>query len=284
MDKSILRHLHNLPCFKQVEKVTPISAGLSSHCYQVFADKQYYFVKKVIMTNEITVAKDAALNELSPKVIYHDNQWLITEYIGSENLLNHHKKLNEKIAISTKLMARCHQLKTQIDLFKPAKVIDDLINKSPSAIQESKELFVLIKSITAQLNLKNNLVCCHGDINFSNILINKENSTWLVDFECVTLAPAEYDLAMFIAVNNLARDKISRVVEHYQSDSILIIDESRLHNYLHYCYLINALWYTNAAMNNASSELKQLAQQQWNKLQLHVKMHNDIQGMISSIL
>lgn len=284
MDNSIVRQLNNLPCFKQVEKVTPITIGLSSHCYQVFADNKSCFVKELTITDEVSVAKDAAQKRFSPRVIYHDNQWLITDYIVADNLLKHPNTLNEKIVISTKLMALCHQLKTHIELFNPAKIIDDLISRLPATIQESKAFLLLVKSITAQLTVKDNLVCCHGDINFSNILIDKEDNTWLVDFECTTFAPVEYDLAMFIAVNNLEHKKIAIVLEHYQSDSILKIDKSRLYDYLHYCYLVNALWYTQAAIINKNSHIQQLAKQQWNNLQPHKKMHSDIQRVISSII
>jgi thiamine kinase-like enzyme len=43
------------------------------------------------------------------------------------------------------------------------------------------------------------------------------NRAWLIDFECAQLAPAEFDLAMFIAVNNIGKQDITDLVAQYQT-------------------------------------------------------------------
>lgn len=163
-------------------------------------------------------------------------------------------------------MLQCHQLEIKPAKLAPERVINELINKSPFSVQQKQALLSHAKSILSCLNFTKNLVCCHGDLNFSNILIDQKKQIWLVDYECVCLAPAEYDLAMFIAVNNIAKEEIATVVEHYESSSRLLkIDTKHLNNYLSFSYFINSLWYKQAHQMQSNATFLNLYQQQWQK-------------------
>ena len=116
-------------------------------------------------------------------------------------------------------------------------------------------------------------VVCHGDLNFTNILHDNDNTAWLIDFECAQLAPPEFDLAMFIAVNNIATQDITHIIAEY---SALMptsrLNKSLLHYYLLFSLLINGLWYLSTMkpiditkMENTEVENKVygLAIEQW---------------------
>ncbi len=257
--------LSDLPCFKQVEKVSAITSGLSQSCFKVNADNKVYFAKTITNPIETQVALSAAKQTFSPAVYYHDQHWLITTFIDSNNLANTRVHIDTKITDTIKLMTKCHQLKTKPTKLDPEKTTLQLINNGHYSVQKKTELLRLRESILPLLNHNKNLVCCHGDLNFSNVLINQEQNTWLVDYECACVAPVEYDLAMLIAVNNIAEDKVPVVIEQYEQQShSMNIDIKLLNNYLAFSYFINSLWYSHAYQDSKDIKFLNLHQQQLN--------------------
>lgn len=264
--------LSALPCFTEVDKVLTITSGLSQSCFKVNADNKVYFAKTINDNTEVAVTISAAKLGLSPTVIYHDSDWLINSYIDANNLALSTIATHDKINHAIKLMVQCHQLKVIPTELSSEDIITSLLNNSHYTTLQKTALLQLAKCIVAPLNNSKNGVCCHGDLNFSNILINREQITWLVDYECACTAPIEYDLAMFIAVNNLNSNEITLIIEQYEALSLVKVDPLLLNAYLQFCYFINALWYFNAyhekpQPENNTSENKQVllnhAQQQW---------------------
>lgn len=277
----MLPPLSTLVCFNTVDTIVPITAGLSSQCYQVFADKKCFFAKQITTTDEPIVSIYAASNNISPSVIYHDEHWLITEFITGDNLSLEQQSIDEKIRLAIKLMVQCHQFKVEINKLVPENVVNYLLGKQVFApqrlsTQQKKDLQHYSESVITSLNVtkntvnstSSNLVCCHGDINFSNIVMSLENKAYLVDYECVCLAPAEYDLAMLVAVNNINEDKLPLLIELYQKHTEYEIDQTLLKNYLQFCYFINGLWYARAYDNSDLVQFAHLAKQQWQHLPL----------------
>ena len=81
-------------------------------------------------------------------------------------------------------------------------------------------------------------------MNLTNILLDNEQRPWLIDFECAHIAPGEFDLAMFIAINNLTSQHITQIVAEYMS----LVPSYRpnvdlLNYYILYSFYINGLWY-----------------------------------------
>ncbi len=258
--------LSNLPCFIHIEQISSITLGLSQRCFKVNADNKVYFAKSIHNNTEVKVASNAAKQGVSPAVFYHDQHWLITHFIDASNLALSTMNTDDKIDHAIALMARCHQLTTKPTQLSPRIIMNNLINKIHFSAMQNKELSQLAESILVPLEHSNNLVCCHGDINFSNILIDQEKNTWLVDYECACSAPVEYDLAMFIAVNNLTEDKIIAIKEQYERQLYSIkVDIKRLQGYLVFSYFINSLWYINAYQQRGCVELLTMHKQQWQK-------------------
>lgn len=263
--------LSNLPCFTQVESISKIASGLSQQCFRVDADNKIYFAKTFSNNTEVSVAICAGKSGLSSNVIYHDQHWLITNFIDADNLELNTIESKDKINHAVKLMVQCHQLNVKPAELSAKDAIKSLINNIHLPKSQKVALSQLAELIIEPLNISRNDVCCHGDLNFSNVLIDLKENTWLVDYECACNAPVEYDLAMFIAVNNLPSDEITMIIEQYEVHSSFYVDLQLLNHYLLFCYFINALWYFNAYHKKALIEdttedtdvLFKHAQKQW---------------------
>lgn len=258
--------LTSLTCFKHIHAIEPITAGLSSMCYQVSADNRLFFAKQLTNSSEATISKYAALHNIAPRVIYHDPHWLITEFIDGTNLALNSQSLDEKIVTAIKLMARCHQLSVKPVELSPVDISRELIKNTDFSNLKQTELIRVADRLTPQLKHSRELVCCHGDINFSNVLVDDAKSAYLVDFECAISAPAEFDLAMFFAVNNITKNKTATILELYKKHSSHGIDPSLLNEYLLFCYFINGLWYINTYNSTKLLKLLPLAEQQWKNI------------------
>ena len=263
--------LSTLVCFNHIETIVPITAGLSSQCYQVHADNKYFFAKQITTSSEPIVSRHAASLQISPKVIYYDQHWLITQFIDAKNLSLYQQTIDKKIVIAIKLMVQCHQITVKPVALAPKSIAHALIKKMHSSNLQQTELLHIANQLISKIAHPTNPVCCHGDLNFSNILYSLKKEAYLVDYECACTAPAEYDLAMFIAVNNLTKDKIITIVEHYieyniehnKAHSLVDINLPLLNHYLQFCYFINGLWYMDAHNKTDLSKFARLAKQQW---------------------
>jgi thiamine kinase-like enzyme len=275
--------LSALPCFIQVDSISKIASGLSQHCFKVTADNKVYFAKSITDNTEVSVTQCAGKSGLSPSLIYHDQHWLVTHFINASNLAQSTINTDDKINHAIKLMVQCHQLKVKPAELSTQDIIKSLLNNLHYPESQKIALLQLAKLILEPLNVSQNSVCCHGDLNFSNVLINQVHSTWLVDYECACIAPIEYDLAMFIAVNSLASNKITLIIKQYEHQSSVNVEPKLLNHYLLFCYFINALWYFNTyhektANDGANTESKRAllkhAQQQLYALHSLLKGEN----------
>lgn len=292
----LLKSLTALPCFNQVTRISAITGGFSHACFKVEADGACYFAKMttgIQLETELTLAKVAALNKLTPPIFYHDEQWLVSHYIEGENLAVKEIPLIEKIATSIKLMITFHQLTAsssaqvnveKISTLSIAATISDLFhpNNQPTLVTKITMLGSEIAALIApeMSSTINNLLCCHSDMNFSNVLTSNRNGNvngngnnrdaWLIDFEYACFAPAEFDLAMLIAVNNIPLTLTDDIIGMYERGTDRPINQALLHAFILFCYLINGLWYFNSSfdeMMNLTPEMKakmyKLATEQW---------------------
>ncbi len=229
--EQLTSELQMLTCFQSINSITPITSGLSCFSFKVVADGKEFFAKYIdndSLGNEIKTAKIAAQHKLTPEIYFYNTHWLVCTFIHGDNLASSKAPVQDKVKTAIKLMAKCHALK--IDMI-PLDIFDicrGLINDAKEGYynhQQSLHLQSIVPKLQ-QLIEPNNLidaddstedVCCHGDLNFSNILVNEKNESWLIDFECSLLAPAEFDIAMFIAVNELDKASLSDVIQQYSN-------------------------------------------------------------------
>jgi len=274
----VISSLNSLPCFTEIDKISLVTDGLSHTCLKVITTTQVLFAKKLNSKTadvEVNAVLACAGQGISPHVIYHDKQWLVTEFVEGKTLVHEELELDSKIAIALKLMASCHHLSTvehvqsipSLDTRQSVNAL--LINPTSFIAPQRDALDKVTRTLTDAIE---SLMCktgsmsvlCHGDINFTNILLGEDQRSWLVDFECAHRAPVEFDLAMFIAVNNVPKSEINFVINCYEQNAKLVINKTLLNLFLLFCCIINGLWYYNQYQNAIKEKnLLTLAKQQW---------------------
>ena len=280
MSNNLNTALAQLPCFNQIKRIDSIESGLSQQSFKVVTATKTYFAKTQELATHVAINVNslAANKGISPVVIYQNKHWLVTEFIEGK-ALSAKENLNrtDKIKVAIDLMSQCHQLSAQLDGLAPDTICAALINEASLSFDKKNELRhaanELLDTLKNAANALNNqdvkapLVCCHGDLNFCNIMVEQSNRPWLIDYECASLAPAEFDVAMFIAINHLSSHEALFAVQHYQQHRNITLCEQLLQAYLTFCYFINGLWYFNAFTKNPQqNELRTLALAQWQKI------------------
>ena len=282
----ISQEIKALPCFSDGSCiVTPIIGGESHACFKVTFSKDgtetSYFVKSLVGHQE-TAKVEVAVNLLAAEaglaaaIVYHSPRWLVCEYIQGESLEkfsaeNPYLAPNDKIMIAMNLMSKVHRLKHSSN--HPVLAIKELLLNLAADIKAThlQQAFVneVIENIIPLRLPNNNLVLCHGDVNYENIRLSDSfnkghllEKTWLVDYECSCLAEAEYDIAMFIAINALSAEDVEVVIKHYQQYALISINDEKLRAYLAYCYLINGLWYLKLAIDDKKNRFSKLKSHQ----------------------
>jgi thiamine kinase-like enzyme len=267
-----------LPCFTHRDcKIERLTGGESHQCFKVTVNKntieQNFFVKSFVghqQTAKAEIASHllAANMAVAPAIIYHSASWLVTEFINGDSLTGFYKQqtvsvANNKLTVAMYLMVKTHQLTPPEN--HPVLAIEELLyhQASNSKLSQSQHIALqkIISEITPPQAKHNHLVLCHGDVNYENIrvsaLFNNESPqkhAWLVDFECSCLAEAEYDLAMFIAINEFSVNDIDVLIQDYQQFTNATIDEQKVRTYLACCYLINGLWYFEAGYQHKQAQ------------------------------
>jgi thiamine kinase-like enzyme len=270
----ISEEIKALPCFAHGScNVTAIIGGESHACFKVTFSKggteTSYFVKSLVghqETAKVEVAVNllAAEAGLAPAIVYHSPLWLVCEYIHGESLEKFSLEKpsltpSNKIMIAMNLMSKVHQIKHAKS--HPVLTIQALILRLATDINPThlQQVFIneVIEKIMTLQRTSDNLVLCHGDVNYENIRLSDSfnndyllEKTWLVDYECSCLAEAEYDIAMFIAINALSGEDVEVVIKRYQQYALISINDEKVRAYLAYCYLINGLWYFKSAGDN----------------------------------
>ena len=267
----IINTLRSLPCFTEVQDIRLLTDGLSHTCFKVTTSSQVFFVKKLNIGtggSEIITAIAAAEHGISPNVIYHDSQWLVTEFIDGLSLAKAEESSDIKLSVALELMASLHQMsalkdKQSIPTLDTTLSVDHLLAGAKNILSNNHSVLHKVTSyLTSNIlslifKTKRPMVICHGDVNFTNILLDDGKRTWLIDFECAHRAPIEFDLAMFVAVNDMPVENLNEVVDEYTA---LVprtsINLPLLNFYILYSFYINGLWYF-------ANDFRSLATTQW---------------------
>ena len=279
LTSSQLDTLKSLPCFEAIMDISLLADGMSHTCIKVTTPSQIFFVKRLNIETareEVFSSQYAAKSGLSPSVIYHDNIWLVTEFIEGITLDKTELSRCQCIYTGLSLMAKLHQLMPQhntipIPYLDTSKSVQRLFT-NPNSILATQRLIlgdvteILTFNIDTQQSISGAaIVLCHGDINYSNIIIDHTQKPWLIDFECSHLAPIEFDLSMFIAINNISPLHIGEIVNRY----ITLVPSYRPNNklltyYILYSFFINGLWYLDNVNDlKTNKHLRSLAIEQW---------------------
>jgi thiamine kinase-like enzyme len=275
-----------LSCFSSKScSVESLTGGESHLCFKVTVNKgsleNHYFVKS-LADHQATAKAETASNllaaqaGLAPAIIYHSPLWLVCEFIAGESLSSFdaesmpHVSIS-KMMIAMNLMVKTHQLKPSNDhqILDIKGLLVSQKNQPHVTPLQHVALNITISKIVPKQARYADLVLCHGDVNYGNIRLSDTfrkdyalEKTWLVDYECSYLAEVEYDIAMFIAVNELGTDDVDSVIRSYQKYVEMnitdhakhIVDKEKVRGYLACCYLINGLWYFEVANERKQSQ------------------------------
>jgi len=265
INPDVIDSLKSLSCFTEIREVSLLTGGLSQTCVKVITSTQLFFAKKLnneTADGEVNAAITAAEQGISPNVIYHDRHWLVTEFVNGMTLARAELNVDAKISIALKLMARCHHLsiskhEQSIPSLDTRQSVNALLVNPASFLPLQRD--ILDKLTSTLTDTIDSLICkteslsvlCHGDVNFTNILLGKNQRSWLIDFECAHRAPVEFDLAMLIAVNDLPVDNQKKIVDEYTT---LVprecINLALLDHYILYSFYINGLWYLDNGLRS----------------------------------
>ena len=279
-ENSLIKLIKQLACFtsnnsKQPIQVKRIEQGQSSFCFNVLFNNQHFFVKflnnNVGVNSEIIATQAVSALFIAPPIVFHDQKWLVTEFVHGTSLHDRKFTLVEKIEQSVTLMKRCHSIPTQqlkLPEFNVHQAVYTLAISDTFTLLQKKAVLNVLKGLVQRYSevgvvneidnqfqpTDNKKVFCHGDLNFSNVLMS--DRAWLIDFECACLSEAEFDLAMFIAINAFTIPQQNNAIYNYVNDNKTSINTIKLNIYLQYAYLLNGLWYLDKARNQQNLDIK----------------------------
>lgn len=255
------------PLFDDIIHIEPITSGLSQYCFDVIVSKdnqQQHVIAKLYRqhsaktTIECDILKQLKDTDFTPTLVATTENILLLEKLAGQTLTNNVFSLNEKITHSLNMMVKCHSINLSEQQLSPLN-FDEIFKylfeateltsaKKTSYQQLINDSLIVLNQIESSDIYLNNTVFCHGDLNFSNVLVNN-NKAYLIDFESACLMPPEYDIAMMMAVNELPFCELANIIAKYQSLKISKQPESFKINTgmvtRYYCLslLINGLWY-----------------------------------------
>lgn len=270
--KQVVANIKKLACFANTPcEVSFIGNGLSSNNLKVTTldplkqPTGYYFVKwfgdsTKTSGHEIAAAQRAMQHGLAPKVIYWSAQCLVTDFIHGQTLQcllsTAPSQLSSAVEQTVLLLARLHLLPAS-NTEEPFDISSLLTTLTADCHFNAVQLETVNLVLARLPNIEHSKapVVCHGDANFSNVLVDRNAQHWLIDFECSIFTDAEFDLAMCITINLLDKQLITAMQQIYKQVTNNDIDVTLVNNYLPYCALINALWFIAKAKKSPKTAI-----------------------------
>lgn len=284
--KHLAQKLAKLQCFDKIKTICPIDSGLSAHSFKVQTQQGHYFAKYIGENGNSTIERQcnliAAEQGLTAKVFYFNEQWLISDFIQGCELGNSSLCLDDKLRTAIGLMVKFQQQVIDLPPLNIKQTIVDLLNPLYYLPEQHRLLRKIAQYFALNIQVEANYAC-HGDVNFSNVLLAKHrssnnkgknhsthgynNKSYLVDFECACKADIEFDLAMLLAINNLDKSYHQAVFYLYEK-FLSVYNKVKINTnlvtcYLPFCMLINGLWFFNKYKQNGDATCLDLAQKQF---------------------
>lgn len=291
-----------MPCFDDISQIKAIEQGLSHHCYQVVSNRTRFFVKhypiekcsnkETIQTKAIKqLAVLAGELECSPRIIYQNDQWQVQAFITGKSLQSKDLILSDKLKIAIELMVISHKNLTtrlvQLPTFHDLPVMNckALVNELFEKLSQKNQEFTrkYLEHFDQSLPINPNIIC-HGDINFTNIIVAERS--WLIDFDCAIFADAEFDIAMMISINELIGPDVALCIDeciniyntlYYNSENTgsgQKITVKIVTRYLDLCCIINGLWFLGEGSARSDKQLINKAKRQFGYVEWLNDSHN----------
>ena len=265
-----------------------LTKGLSKQTVKYTLGKHSYVIKDFAACGEQLKVEQEVQQllmtaELTAKLYYVDNRILVSEFLTGQLLAETNLNTSEKLDWALQLSAKLHHLPVdnlqQVKRLNPIALITSFelaLSNKRATLSEQQQYCLswcknqLLPQLAVLPSSNSKLRLCHGDLNFYNLIIGKDNGKgYLIDFESACLAEIEFELAMLIAINLLDEVSAVQLVENYQKhcQSNTELSPIKVTRYLFLSFLINGLWYLLADNQLSQEKQLQLAEQQFWRLE-----------------
>ncbi|NKB54292.1 MAG: phosphotransferase [Rhizobiaceae bacterium] len=225
-----IKRIENLPCWSGSTEVEPLEGGLTNTNIQVRDSSGKFVVRvgadivqhHVLRFNELAVARAASEAGLSPRIVHHEPEIMVMEFIegqaldpkdvGSPQLLSRIIELVKKFHFVTPKLLRGPVL-----MFWVFHVIRDyggflVQNDSPhqALVGELVELGNGFEAASAPYDI----VLGHNDLLAANF-IDDGNRLWLIDFDYAGYNSPLFDLGGLSSNNELSEELEKVALETY---------------------------------------------------------------------
>jgi len=207
----VYRHRYFSPCIDKEKK----TVGFYARCHNNLDSKEK-FIREVRFLKKIQTV-NTPLKKVIPKIIKwkkeKDFEWMIREYVDGVPL-GHSRNLTTKIQEKTikelaPIIASIHKidLKSLTGLkmkkFNYENYLSEVLylNLAKNGVipeKTSEKIITMVKKAMPFLK-KENKYTSQGDLNLGNIIIDKNNNPWIIDWELVHINNFAYDIGYFWA-------------------------------------------------------------------------------------
>ncbi|TRX56813.1 phosphotransferase [Thalassomonas sp. M1454] len=249
---TVIEQLHAIDVLQPISSWQEINTGLSHHCFKVVSKAQTFFVKIYNKPNlssfdtQISVEKLASAQSIGPKVISYcpHGHYCVYQYLDGVILDDVSITIEAKHKHLIDLLSACHSLPKSAQALDISLSVDNLLAKVDLPYAAKNNISDSVSDILKSINVSaNELVLCHGDINYTNVMV-VDNILKLIDWEYCCLAECEYDIAMALTINNIAESNYPEFVALYNDKSKHAqASLKKVVSYAKLCNLLNSLWY-----------------------------------------
>ena len=163
---------------------------------------------------EFNVQKLANKFAITPRVLAHDKNYKLQQFVAGELLQINNNKLFSVLATQLK---RVHKLPA-LHAPKQRLAIELQRLKNQLAVTIDEETFLLMFKLAQQLDSTSpNDTLCHGDLSLNNVIKGQDQHYYILDWEYAVIACAAYDLAFCNCINNFSESESRALISHYYS-------------------------------------------------------------------
>lgn len=178
--------------------------------------------------------------DFSPKVIKDTKEELIKEFIEGEEVT---KATDDDLIQIAKNMRKIHVSELKFpknNLRARVRAYLNIVHDKHSHIPEIEDNWKKMNSLITKMN---NINPCHNDIHPGNLIKDKDNKIWLLDWEYSTMGDKHFDLAFYIESSYIDKDQEKVFLDAYNStDTYQTYIPQWMHNYKLFVNWLTLIW------------------------------------------
>lgn len=244
-----------LPEYGEID-VIALEEGFSNKTYQIRWQRQPKWVLRIYDLNgqafgidrqsELEVCQLAAEQGLAAKVIWHDQDIIVWEFLTGQTLPWDVQHSHTTLAPICQAIAELHQLPAVSKHYDVYGLIDDWFMQLESK-RSSPEVLALVQqsrhfySSIVRLSRPDQLVLCHNDLNPKNVLLN-HTKAWLIDWESAGMNDPLFDIAVFAHVHHLTDAQLMQAYQMIINETPNVAALQRIEHYRKVYVIRELVW------------------------------------------